>query len=402
MDLTVSPERRTGVTAFAREANWILDSRLMAFVAPGLQREYLRSSPPFDGVLSMITLRTPELAPLVKSLKVPTVDLWHDFPELKVPRVLLDHRAAGRVGAEHLLNLGLRSLLFYAHTVDRRVAAVRYEGFQDRCNRSNIEPRQLWWDPKLSARSKMSRVGWLGEQLRALPGPLGVLAVNDVVAAEVVDAVEWAGLCVPGDVVVLGVDNDPILTELGPMPLSSIDTARERLGYEAAALLDRLMRGEPPPTQPVLIEPIGVVPRRSTETLAVRDPEIARAARFIRDHFRERITVSDVAAHTFLSRRRLQDRFAAAIGHGMNEALTRQRVDFAKHLLTQTNHKISSVARLSGFTSVHRMAKVFQRILAITPQAYRRKFQPMRLQHHRDTPRDTPRPTRPGKPRRHA
>lgn len=225
----------------------------------------------------------------------------------------------------------------------------------------------------------------MAEELKKLPTPLGVLALNDVVAAEVIDAAELAGLSVPTDIAVLGIDNDPVLTELGTVPLSSIDIARERVGYEAAALLDRLMRGEPAPQSPILVQPLGVVTRRSTETIAVHDADIARAARYIRDHFREPICVADVAAHTFLSRRRLQDRFQAAIGHGMNEEITRQRLEFAKHLLTQTNHKIAMIASLSGFSSAHRMSKVFQRVLSTTPQTYRHTYQPTRLHADRAT-----------------
>jgi LacI family transcriptional regulator len=379
LNTAASSERRSGIIDYAREAGWILDNRLIAFMTHGLHAEYFASSQ-FDGVISLVSGETSKLLDTLQSLSVPIVDLWYDFPDWQVPRVWLDHRAAGRLGADHLLSLGIRQMLFYSHTVDRRVAIVRCEGFRAHCEQLHAEVTELWWEPKNSAGHKLGRIGWLAEHLKELPKPLGVLALNDVVAAEVIDAADLAGLTVPTEVAILGIDNDPVLTELGSVPLSSIDIARERVGYEAAALLDRLMRGESVPSEPVLVQPLGVVTRRSTETLAVHDADIARAARFIRDHFREPITVADVAAHTFLSRRRLQDRFQAAIGHGMNDEITRQRLDFARHLLTQTNHKISAIATLSGFSSVHRMAKVFQRVLSTTPQTYRQTYQPTRLQ----------------------
>jgi LacI family transcriptional regulator len=219
-------------------------------------------------------------------------------------------------------------------------------------------------------------VEWLAARLKASELPLGVMAANDMVASDVLDAADHAGLQVPEDIAVVGVDNDPILTELSLVPLTSVEVDKQRVGYEAAALLDRMLGGAAPPKQPMLIPPAGVVTRRSTEVLAVSDPEVVRAVRFIQEHFREPIGVANAAAETFLSRRRLQDRFRAALGHGISEEITRQRIQFAQHLLTQTEHKIGAVARMAGFASVHRMSKVFRRKLATTPQAYRDSHRP--------------------------
>jgi LacI family transcriptional regulator len=271
--------------------------------------------------------------------------------------------------------LGLRTLLYYSHTVDSRVATIRCEAFKECALERGATVHELWWEPKTTGPKGVGRIAWLAAQLNQLSHPLGVLAVNDVVASEVIDAAEQAGLRVPEDVAVLGVDNDPILTELGTVPLSSIDVARQRVGYEAAALLDRMLDGAKPPAKPLLVAPAGVITRRSTEIIAVADADIRKAAHFIHAHFREPITVADVVASTFLSRRRAQDRFQAAIGHGMSEEITRQRLQFSKYLLTQTGHKIARIASMSGFGGVQRMSKVFRRELGTTPQAYRQTYQ---------------------------
>ena len=374
MDLNISPERQAGVVDYAREHGWIIDSRLFAFLARGQHRAYLAGSQ-VDGIVSMVYASNPELLTLIRATGVPVVDLWHDMPQWKVPRVLLDHDAIGRLGAEHLLALGFRTLMFYSHTVDSRIAEGRRDAFCEVATARGARCEELWWSTDTPMPRGVGRIGWLGRQLAALPRPLGVLAVNDVVASEVVDAAEQAGLRVPEDVAVLGADNNPILTELGAVPISSIDVAKRRVGYEAAALLDRMMNGQTVGPEWIRVPPIGVTVRRSTEVLAVSDREVAQAARFIRDHFREPITVADVSAAAFLSRRRLQDRFQAAVGHGMNEEITRQRLLFGKHLLTQTSNKISTIARLAGFGSVQRMSKVFGRELGISPRDYRQKFQ---------------------------
>ncbi len=371
----VTVERRAGIAEYAREAGWILESRFAAFLFQGQQEEYLASIK-IDGILSMAFRGTPEIQRIAASAKVPVVDLWHDAPDLAVPRVLLDHKAAGRMAADHLLDLGLKRLLFYSHTVDRRVASIRRDGFREAAIARGVEIDELWWDSHARIPDGLGRVGWLAGCLAAFERPLGVMAVNDAVACDVTDAAEYADLRVPEDVAVVGVDNDPIHAELGRVPLTSVDVARRRVGYEAAALLDRMIDGHEPPPSPILIAPATVVTRRSTEVIAVADTEVNAAARFIRAHFREPITVTEVVANSLLSRRRLHDRFQVAIGHGIGEEITRQRINFAKHLLTQTDHKISSIATMAGFGGVQRMSKVFRRELQLTPQDYRQMYRP--------------------------
>lgn len=374
MDLSQSPERRAGIARFALEAGWILDTRLFAFLSQGREREYLTAAP-IDGVISMMTRQMPALKEVVVSLNVPVVDLWHDFPEVACPRVLLDQRAIGRLGAEHLIDRGLAHLLFYSHDVDSRVAKVRAAAFREAAAARGRPSAELAWGAATAQRPGENRLEWLGRMLLESGGlPLGVMAVNDQVASEVIDAALSVGLRVPEDVAVVGVDNDPILTRLGAVSLSSVDSARERVGYEAASLLNRMLRGEAAPDEPVLVPPAGVVLRHSSEVLAVNDKNVRAAVRFIRDHFREQITVADVAASTLLSRRRLQDLFRESIGHGINEEILRQRLAHAKQMLTDTPHKLDRIAREAGFGDGARLSKVFRRELGTTPREYRNSY----------------------------
>lgn len=373
MDLGAAVERRVGIAEYAREAGWILESRLYAFLFLGQHKEYL-ASVQFDGILSMVRSSQPTLREIVLKAGVPVVDLWQDCPELSLPRVYPDHHAAGRLAATHLIELGLRNLLFYSHTVDRRVTELRRNGFREMAKSRGLGVDEIWWDSHTPMPKGLTRVSWLAQQLKSRSLPVGVMAGNDAVASDVLDAAHLAGLRVPEDVAVVGVDNDPILAELGAVPLTSVEIARPRVGYEAAALLDRLIDGEKPPRHPILVPPAGVIARRSTEILAVSDADVLTAVRYIRDHFRESISVTDVAASTFLSQRRLQDRFQSALGHSILDEITRQRVNFARHLLTQTKHKIAIVATMGGFGSMHHMSKVFRRELKISPMAYRQKY----------------------------
>src|SRR5581483_9353530 len=135
---------------------------------------------------------------------------------------------------------------------------------------------------------------------------------------------------------------------------------------EAAALLDRLMRGERPPAEPLRIAPSRVVTRLSTDVLAVDDPEVAGAMRFILANFRRGISVDDVAAQAHVSRRHLQDRFLNKTGRTIMEMIALQRLDRAKQLLGETEAKIHTVAQQSGFSTGERMSKVFRRLVGLT------------------------------------
>jgi LacI family transcriptional regulator len=365
-----SHERQIGIARYAREAGWVLDARLLAFHAIDREKEYIDSSR-YDGVLALMSRLAPWLPPLVKSLNLPVVDMWADFPDEKYPRVLLDHETTGRIGAEYLLAKGFRELLFYTHSIEGR-AVSRRESFRQATLAANAHFHELLWN-HASVPGK-SRQAWLAEGLSRIPKPFAVMAGNDHIATEVLEAAEQAELRVPQDVAVLGVDNDPLVSELTDVPLSSIDSARERAGYEAAALLDRLMRGEPAPAEPMLIPPGRVVTRRSTDVLAVSDPEVAKALIFIRDHFGDPITVDDVADASLLSRRHLQDRFLAATGRTVREAMMWQRIDHAKKLLTETRAKVQSIAHQSGFHRGEHMSKVFRQWVGMSPQQFRERY----------------------------
>lgn len=371
MDVNASPERWSGIAEYAREAGWILESRLFAFRFWRQQADYFGSIR-IDGILSRVNEADVELQSLVTGAGVPVVELGIYAEHMHVPRVLPDELAAGRMAADHLLDLGLRRLVFYTHGIDP--LGLRRDGFREAAATRGVEIDEWLWQGRQAESEARGRLDWLAERLAALEPPVGVLAGNDAIAADVLDAADHAGLRVPEDVAVMGIDNHPILTELAAVPLTSVDTARQRVGYEAAALLDRMIDGEPSPAEPILVAPAGVVARRSTQMLAVTDPSLIRAVRFIQDHFREPITVADVAASAFLSRRRLQDRFQAAVGHGMATEINRQRLEFAKRLLAETRQKISTIATLAGFGSLQRMNAIFQRELKMTPMAYRRTY----------------------------
>ncbi len=208
--------------------------------------------------------------------------------------------------------------------------------------------------------------------LDSLPKPVAVLACNDIRGLQVLDACRRIDLAVPERVAVLGVDNDVVLCALADPPLSSIDQDLERIGYEAAALLDRLMAGEAPPEKPVLVAPQAVVTRLSTDVVAYDDPTVALALRLIRQHACEHIGIDFLAAHTGVSRRVLQRRFKTMTGRTLQEQILDVQLDRIKQMLAETDLKLDSIARKSGFNYIGYMCLFFKQRTGMTPGEYRR------------------------------
>ena len=216
-------------------------------------------------------------------------------------------------------------------------------------------------------------VGWLDR----LAKPIGIMACNDIRGQQVLNACRRAGIAVPEQVAVIGVDNDEVLCGLSDPPLSSVAPDTRRLGYEAAALLDRLMSGEEVQQKDFYAEPLGIVTRRSTDTLVIPHPGAARALSFLRRHFQERITLKDLAADLQVTLRSIQDVFKLHTGRSLHEELDRLRVGRARDLLQDTRLKLETVAAACGFSNLRHFRRTFRRQTGLTPQQHRRELKSM-------------------------
>jgi len=208
---------------------------------------------------------------------------------------------------------------------------------------------------------------WLGE----LPRPVGILSCNDMRGQHVLDACRRIDAAVPEEVSVIGVDNDELICDLCDPPLSSVMPNPQRIGYEAAALLNKLMNGDAPRTSVQLIEPIGVVTRQSTDVLAIDDPLVASAVKYIRHHACDGISVVDVLKHVPVSRSILERRFRKYIGRSPQSEIRSVQLKRVKQLLRETDLPLERIAGLSGYDHPEYMSVVFKRELGITPGQYR-------------------------------
>jgi LacI family transcriptional regulator len=313
------------------------------------------------------------LARTLMKLDRPLVNVCGVLPDLPVARVGLDDRAIGVAAAEHLLDRGLRQFAFVGHL--RHAYSIRREdGF-----RATLSDRgftsHVYHDPgsPFDPRGRLWALdGRVRRWLVALPRPVGVFACNDLWGVQISELCRQAGLRVPEDVAVLGVDNDDLLCDLARPSLSSVTVPAAAVGHAAAALLDRLLQGRKTPKCPLLLPPTGVATRQSSDILAIHDPDVSAAVRVIRDRAHERLRTRDVLDVVPVSRRALERRFRKALGRGIGEEIRRCHVERARTLLATTDLPMSDVARLAGFGEGKQLSVVFRRETGSPPTAYRR------------------------------
>jgi len=214
--------------------------------------------------------------------------------------------------------------------------------------------------------------GELLSWLKELEKPVGIMACYDVRALHVLEICQELGLVVPEEVGVIGVDNDEVLCELSNPPLSSVEQGSRGMGYQAAALLDRMMEGEKVPPLKSLVQPEGVVTRRSSDTWAIEDGEVVEAMRYIREHACEGIGVPDVLEAIQISRSTLDARFKAVIGRTIHAEIQRLQIERAKQLVATTDLPLKEVAQEAGFKYVQHFTTLFHQHTGQTPTQYRK------------------------------
>jgi LacI family transcriptional regulator len=321
------------------------------------------------GIIARI--RDVAMAEALLATGAPVVELRRQVVAYNLPAVHCDDAAISRLAVDHFRERGFRQFAFCGRP-GQRWSDLREWAFQrcvteagHRCHEyAGPRPgRALGWEQE---QDDVAR--WLG----ALPQPVGVLACNDVRGLQVLDACRRIDLPVPERVAVLGVDNDEVLCELADPPLSSIDQDLERIGYEAASLLDRIMGGAPPPAEPILIEPLGVVSRHSTDIVAIDDPAVATALWLIRQHACDNKGVDHLANLAGVSRRVLERRFKAATGRTVRDEILNTQLARVRQMLAETDLKLDAIAAKAGFTYIGYLCSFFKRKTGLTPGEYRR------------------------------
>lgn len=354
-----------GIQEFARERGW--ESELCPF-APKLVDAKGRRK--YDGIIGRVT---PQLAADAKKAKIPLVNVWVSSPVADVPSVLPDVESAGEMAAKHLLSRGFRSfgyVGFRRANISRKFdrgfrAVVRKEGKRNYARllvaTSFCDNARAWG----TFRSEID--GWVA----TLKAPIGIAAITDKLARYVIDAARDRGLEVPKDMAVLGTGNEELVC-MNPEPsITSIDCGFHKVGERGAELLGNLMDRKPNTEKHIILPPVSLIPRRSTDAYDVKDGDVAQALRFMADNCHRPIKVRDVIAQASLSWRSMERRFHEVRGGTIAGEIRRLRVERAKRLLSETEMLVKQVAEACGFADTRRLCEVFAKDVGESPERYR-------------------------------
>ncbi|MBI9020631.1 MAG: DNA-binding transcriptional regulator [Verrucomicrobia bacterium] len=356
-----------GIVRYATEHKWHLSPYLFSghFVPHGW---------PADGA---ITCYGKPLCKFIDSLDMPKIDVTISKMEKPVPRVTVDNDAISQMAARHFTERGFKHFAFYSWpTIE--VNTLRKNGFfkallkagvpEENLHEIHQSPEHLLgqWEPHQEHILK---------QIDKLPRPLAVFTGQDNLGATLIEICSREGIHVPEEISILGVDDIEMLCDCLTVPLSSIDTNLEKMGYAAARQLDRLMKKEITNDEPpVLIPPKEIVCRQSTDALAVPHLAVVQALKYIKEHFQEPITLEDIGTHAGMSKRGMEKAFLKHLGFSPATELRRIRLDTAKKLLTETDEKISAIAYDCGYSNSSNLSFAFNRECDMSPRTYRNRY----------------------------
>ncbi len=361
-----------GIARHAQEAgNWLIH------VEPRGRYDRFRIPQGWNGDGILARINSKGLAQEIMASGLPTVNVsWYPYAGERIARCTVDEQATGRLAADYFFSVGFKAFGYCGplhragypdELAEAFCLAVKKSGYD--CNvygNPSGDQQTIAWNTQLA-----SLVEWLQE----LPRPVAVLAWSAARGRQVTEACHYAGIRVPDDVAVLGGEYDDLMSYISSPPLSTIDQPAEQVGYEAARLLEGMMRGKKTPKRPLLFPPTRVVVRHSTDTLAIDDEMVRDALRLIRERAHDGIRVSEVVRELAVARRALEQRFVRLVGRTPAAEIRRVRIEEAKRLLVDTERSIANIARASGFGHQDLFSRVFRRGVGVTPSQFRRQHQ---------------------------
>jgi LacI family transcriptional regulator len=327
-----------------------------------------------DGIISRVA--SPDIREVVSRSGIPAVDLNEQMGDLGVPLISNDNAAIAAGAATHLRQRGFTQFGYVGHAgmywSDRRrdefSRCVSAAGYTTRTYSGRVEDirslRHGAWELELDA---------IAAWVASLPKPAGIMTCDDFRGLQLLAACRIAGIAVPEQVAVIGVGADEIACELADPPLSSVVLNASRMGYEAARVLDGMMRGNKAEGRTVLIPPLDIVARQSTDVMAIADPVVAKAMRFVRERVCDGINVEDVLAYMGMSRTALQDRFRKTLRRSIHDVIVEARLTRVKEFLAGTSLSLEEIAGRTGFAYPEYMSIILKQRTGWTPARYRRE-----------------------------
>lgn len=364
-----------GIQAYSDEHGWQMT--LDDFVARHGDSEE-RDGFPYDGIIGRID---GQLAELANRRGIPVVNVWYGSPARQsVPGVFSDATALGRLAAEHLLGRGYRRFAALPRTDPAETAAA--QAFHDAVRQAGFKCAvdAVHLDCMTAADRYAAAMRTIDAWIATWKTPVGIFVPADAIDRIVVQACRNRGVRVPLDAAIVSGEDEEAFC-LRPRPaITGIDRGYKQIGQAAAALLDELLRQSPRdrarglPPRHILMPPLGVLPRESTDFFAVDDPVVTEAVAYIKSNAHRDIGQEDVARAVAISARALQMRFRKVLARPIAATIRLVRLDKAGRELVQGERALAAIARDAGFGTTARMNIAFRAEMGVTANAYRRQW----------------------------
>lgn len=374
-------ELLSGIAAYARiKGNW--DSRIPDFyIRPG-NRNWKQELELYKkwGVQGIITREEKQVDVIIQS-GIPLIVVSDSYLIKDQPCVISDYDATGQMAAQYFLDQGFTKFAFCGFNKEHW-SLERMKGFQRHLAKSGFSVNIFEGRGSKSYHFWQKEIDHMAFWIRSLPTPVGMMVCCDLRGQHVAEACRMADRLVPEQVAILGVDNDLPLCDITNPKLSSIAMNTSPAGYEAAELLEKLMNGQEKPSgQQIIVKPMYVVTRQSSDILCVENPDLARALHFIKQNSHRQISVNDVVAAACISRRSLEEKFNKFLHRSVLSEIRRIRADRFARMLLETNLSIPQIAAELNFPSIENVGRYFERETGMRPSAYRKKYNPGLLLH---------------------
>jgi xylose operon regulatory protein len=327
-----------------------------------------------DGIIA--DFDDPKTVELLQHTLIPTIAVGSSYKQVDFyphfPYVATDNAALVEMALSHLQEKGLSQFAFYGLQVNthKHWSIERRDAFVELMEKNHY-PIYLYEGVQVHAQN------WLEEQqklivwLKSLPSHTGIIAVTDARARHLLQACEYSKIAVPEELCVIGIDNEELIQYLSRVSLSSVEQGAREIGYQAAKLLHKLLNGQKAPSTPILILPITVHTRNSTDYRSLSDPLVIQAMHYIRHRACHGIKVEQVLDHLEISRSNLEQRFKNEMDRTIHQVIHEEKIARAKNLLEQTDISIQEIADICGYPSVQYFYSVFKKEFEMTPKEFR-------------------------------
>jgi len=305
--------------------------------------------------------------------KIPIIA--QDFKERLsgIPNITGSYRETGRLGAEYFLKKGFRNFAFYGFN-NLVWSRERAEGFEERVQEAGYEVHNYEFKNSPSMADWYYTSSAISAWLNSLPKPIALMTCDDNQGNHIIEAAGHAGIRIPEEIAVLGVDNDEMICDLSDPPLSSIELDTEKSGYEAARLMEQMIGAKMCTAPDITVKATQVITRHSTDIFASKDKYIVSALKYIHDNLDKNLKVDQVLREVPLSRRSLEKRFVQTTGYPVYEYIYNQRIEKFTQKLLETDMTIFEIALDLGLNDSKNIARQFKQIKGLTPMEYRKRF----------------------------